>query len=196
MGVHRPVESAVAPASESPQRITRRSALRGGATVTALIGVGVTARATAAQEATPVVITDPGMVPGTVGTLFRAVATDLPPSPVQITLARAVAQPGDGDLEDYFTFPGPFAFVVESGVEICRCGTAESPCILLHADGTSEPAPPAPADIRLGPGEGLFIPTNTPDSFTVPGPDPAVELDLSIFPAESPSESPVASPSA
>ena len=135
------------------------------------------------------------MVLGTAGPLFSAVATSLPPGPMQVTLYRGIVQPGDGDLEDYFTFPGPFAFIVESGVEICRCGTVEVPCLLLRADGTSEPAPPAPADIRVGPGQGLFIPANSLDSFAVPGPEPAVELDLSIFPAQAPVGTPVALPS-
>lgn len=174
--------------------LTRRSALRRGAAATVILGAGLVVRPAAAQDATAVPITDAEMIPGTVGTLFNAVVTDLPPAPVQVTLARAATQPGQGDLDDYFTFPGPFAFVVESGLEICRCGTADTPCLLLRADGTSEPAPPAPADIRLGPGEGLFIPANIPDSFMVPGPDPAIELDLSIFPAEMPAGTPVASP--
>ena len=176
--------------------VTRRAALRGvgGGLAAAGLGAGLAGRV-AAQEATPVPITDAAMAPGTVGTLFSAVVADLPPAPVEVTLARAVSQPGDGDLEDYFTFPGPFAFVVESGQIVCRCGTAESPCLLLRADGTSEPAPPVPADIPLGPGEGLFIPPNTPDSFTIPGPDPEVELDLSIFPAAA-EATPAASPTA
>jgi hypothetical protein len=166
------------------RRLTRRTALAsGGAGLgTALLGGGLAARPAAAQDATPSPITEVGQVPGTVGTLFSVVAPDLPAPPVEITLARVVSQPGDGDLEDFFTFPGPLAFVLESGTEVCRCGTAESPCLLLHADGTSEPAPPIPADIPLGQGEGLFIPANTPDSFFIPGDEPAVELDLSIFP--------------
>ena len=163
--------------------LSRRSALRRGAAATALATGGLAFRPAAAQEATPAPITEAEQVPGTVGTLFSAVATHLPPPPVEITLARAVSQPGDGDLEDYFTFPGPFAFVVESGEIVCRCGTADSPCLLLRADGTSEPAPPVPADIPLGPGEGLYIPANTPDSFFIPGDEPEVELDLSIVPA-------------
>ena len=69
---------------------------------------------------------------------------------------------------------------------VCRCGTVESPCLLLHADGTNEPAPPMPTDIPLAPGEGLYIPTNTPDSFFIPGDEPTVELDLTIFPSQTP----------
>jgi hypothetical protein len=133
-------------------------------------------------------------VPGTVGTFFSVVAQELPTAPVEITLARAVSQPGDGDLEDYFTFPGPFAFVIESGIIICRCGTDEDPCTILRADGATEAAPPVPADISLGPGEGLFIPANTPDSFTVEGSEPVVELDLSIFPAAEPVGTPAGTP--
>jgi len=186
----------------SEKGVSRRTALRGlgGGLAAAGLAAGLAGRAAAqgaTPAATPAPITNAGQVPGTVGTLFGVVAADLPPAPVEITLARAVSQPGDGDLEDYFTFPGPFAFVVESGVEVCRCGTAESPCLLLRPDGTSEPAPPSPADIRLGPGEGLYIPTNTPDSFFIPGPDPVVELDLSIFPAQTaPEATPEASPTA
>ena len=181
--------------------VTRRAALRGigGGLAAAGLAAGLAGRAAAqgaTPAATPAPITDAGQIPGVAGTLFAVVAADLPPAPVEIALARAVAQPGDGDLEDYFTFPGPFAFVVESGVEVCRCGTAESPCLILRADGTSEPDPPSPADIRLGPGEGLYIPANTPDSFFIPGPDPVVELDLSIFPAQAAPGTPAAAPEA
>jgi hypothetical protein len=112
-----------------------------------------------------------------------------------MSLTRVVAQPGDGDLEDYFTFPGPVAFIVESGQVICRCGTAEDPCIILRSDGTNEPAPPVPADIPLGPGEGLYIPTNVPDSFTIPGTEPEYELDLTLWPVGA-QATPAASPTA
>ena len=164
--------------------MTRRTAVRRGAFASALLG-GWAFRPAAAQDASP--ITD---VPGVAGTLFDLPMADIPPAPVQVTLDRVVSQPGDGDLEDYFTLPGPLAFIVESGVEICRCGVEESPCLLLHADGTNEPAPVIPAEIRLGPGEGLYIPANTPDSFYIPGPDPVSEIDLSMFPAEAPTATP------
>ena len=175
--------------------VTRRAALRGvgGGLAVAGLGAGLAGRV-AAQEATPPTVTELSEL-GTVGTLFTAVVADLPPAPVEVTLARLVTQPGEGDLEDYFTFPGPLAFVVESGRVVCRCGTAEAPCFVLRADGTSEPAAPLPADIPLGPGEGLYIPANTPDSFTNPGPDPEVELDLTIWPAGA-QATPAASPTA
>ncbi len=168
--------------------VTRRTAVRRGVMTTALLG-GLAADLARAQEASPVQTSD---IPGTVGTLMSVVATDIPPGPVEIALARVVSEPGLGDLEDYYTYPGPLAFIVESGTLTCRCGTDESPCLLLHADGTNEPAPVIPTDITLGPGEGLYIPTNTPDSFIVPGPDVEVELDLSIFPAEAPTGTPPA----
>ena len=169
--------------------LTRRSALRRGAAVTALLGGGLAVRSTAAQDATPRPVEQ---VPGTVGTLFSVIATNLPAGEVDLSLARVVSQPGDGDLEDYFTFPGPVAFVIESGTMICRCGTADDPCLHLHADGTSTPAPPSPEDIELGPGEGLYIPANTPDSFFVAGAEPVVELDVAIFPSETPPATPAA----
>jgi hypothetical protein len=136
----------------------------------------------AAQEATPVTVTDFEELGLTVGPLFSIQVEDLPPPPIEMSLVRTTSQPGDGDLEDYFTFPGPVAFIVESGQIVCRCGTAEDPCIILRSEGTNEPAPPVPADIPLGPGEGLYIPTNSPDSFTNPGPDPQVEVDLTLWP--------------
>jgi hypothetical protein len=176
-------------------RLSRRVALLTGAafgaTSVGLAVGGTAAGGAAAQDASPSPITE---IPGAVGTLFSVVAADLPPPPVEVTLARVVSQPGDGDLEDFFIFPGPLAFVLESGAEVCRCGTVESPCLLLHVDGTSEPAPPSPADIPLGPGEGLYIPANTPDSFFIPGDEPAVELDLSIFPAQAAPGTPEATP--
>jgi hypothetical protein len=151
---------------------------------TAVFG-GFAAHSTVAQDASPV-----SEVPGVVGALFDILVEDMPPAPVQVTLARVVSQPGDGDLEDYFTLPGPLAFILESGIEVCRCGAEESPCLLLHADGTNEPAPVIPTDIMLGPGEGLYIPANTPDSYFIPGPDPVSEIDLSMFPVESPAATP------
>ena len=151
------------------------------AALVAALGSGPTQ--VAAQEATPETITGFEELGLTVGPLFSIVLEDLPPTPVEMSLARTSTQPGDGDLEDYFTFPGPTAFIVESGKIICRCGTAEDPCIILRSDGTNEPAPPVPADISLGPGEGLYIPSNVPDSFTNPGPDPQVEIDLALWPA-------------
>jgi hypothetical protein len=185
-------------ARRTGRRLTRRATLASGGAglATALLGTGgpTRIRPAAAQEASPSPITEAGQIPGTVGTLFSVIAVDLPPAPVEVTLARVVSQPGDGDLEDFFTFPGPLAFVLESGAEVCRCGTAESPCLLLRADGTSEPAPPIPADIPLVPGEGLYIPANTPDSFFIPGDEPAVELDLSIFPPQAPAGTPEATP--
>jgi hypothetical protein len=170
--------------------LTRRTVIRRGGVSAAILG-GLTAHAALAQEGTPDVV-DISDVSGAVSTLLNVLVSDLPPAPIQVTLVRATTEPETGDLEDYFTFPGPFAFVVESGDLICRCGTEDAPCMLLGPDGSSEPAPPIPADIPLGPGEGLYIPGNTPDSFTVPGPDPVVELDLSIFPAEEPDASPSA----
>lgn len=176
--------------SPHPAILSRRtvwSSLAAGA----VLGVGARTGVVTAQEATPETVTDVADISTMVGTLFSMVTDQLPEPPVEIALARAVTEPGVGDLEDYFTFPGPFAFIVESGAMTCRCGTEESPCTVFRADGTSEPAPPLPADIPLGPGEGLFIPTNTPDSFIVDGDDPEVELDLSIFPAEGPAGTPV-----
>jgi hypothetical protein len=168
--------------------VTRRTAVRRGVIATAALG-GLAAHPSRAQDASPVQTSD---IPGTVGTLLSVVATDIPSGPVEVALSRVVAEAGLGDLEDYFTFPGPLAFIVESGTVICRCGTDESPCLHLHADGSNEPAPVIPTDITLGPGEGLYIPTNTPDSFIVPGPEDEVELDLSIFPAEEPTGTPPA----
>lgn len=176
MNMHPPTSPAL------PDATSRRTVLSSAA-IGAVVGLGTRIGTAGAQEATPAAITDAASVPGTAATFFSVVAQDLPAAPVEITLARAVSQPGDGDLEDYFTFPGPLAFVIESGVIICRCGTDESPCTILRADGTTEAAPPVPADISLGPGEGLFIPANTPDSFIVEGAEPVVELDVSIFPA-------------
>jgi hypothetical protein len=172
--------------AKSVSRLPRRSVtggLVGGSALAALVAaLGVRPTQVAAQEATPVTITDFEELGLTVGPLFSIQVEDLPPPPVEMSLVRTTSQPGDGDLEDYFTFPGPVAFIVESGQIICRCGTAEDPCIILRSEGTNEPAPPVPADIPLGPGEGLYIPTNTPDSFTNPGPDPQVEVDLTIWP--------------
>lgn len=169
--------------------LSRRTVMRSAAAGAAL-GLGARIPAAAAQDATPETVTDVADISTMVGTLFSMVTDNLPEGPVEIALARAVTEPGVGDLEDYFTFPGPFAFVVESGAMTCRCGTEESPCTVFRADGTSEPAPPVPADIPLGPGEGLFIPTNSPDSFIVDGDEPEVELDLSIFPVDGPAATP------
>jgi hypothetical protein len=172
--------------AKSVSRLPRRSVtggLVGGSALAALVAaLGARPTQVAAQEATPVTITDFEELGLTVGPLFSIQVEDLPPPPVEMSLVRTTSQPGDGDLEDYFTFPGPVAFIVESGQIICRCGTAEDPCIILRSEGTNESAPPVPADIPLGPGEGLYIPTNTPDSFTNPGPDPQVEVDLTIWP--------------
>ena len=172
--------------AKSVSRLPRRSVtggLVGGSALAALVAaLGARPTQVAAQEATPVTITDFEELGLTVGPLFSIQVEDLPPPPVEMSLVRTTSQPGDGDLEDYFTFPGPVAFIVESGQIICRCGTAEDPCIILRSEGTNEPAPPVPADIPLGPGEGLYIPTNTPDSFTNPGPDPQVEVDLTLWP--------------
>ncbi len=176
------------PGSTNVNGLTRRAAMRRGAIATALLG-GLAARPILAQDATPVLVTD---IPGTVGTLMSVVTADLPPAPVEIALTRAVTEPGVGDLEDYFTFPGPLAFIIESGTMTCRCGSEGAPCLHLHADGTNEEAPLIPTDIILGPGEGLYVPANTQDSFINPGPDPVVELDLSIFPAEAPDGTPPA----
>ena len=168
--------------SRLPRRTVTGGLVGGGALAALVAALGARPIQVAAQEATPVTVTGFEELGLTVGPLFSAVVEDLPPPPVEMSLARVTSQPGDGDLEDYFTFPGPVAFIVESGQIICRCGTAEDPCIILRSEGTNEPAPPVPADIPLGPGEGLYIPTNTPDSFTNPGPDPQVELDLTIWP--------------
>jgi hypothetical protein len=158
--------------------------LAGGGALAALVAaLGSQPIRVAAQESTPVTITGFEELGLTVGTLFSTQIEDLPAAPVEVSLARVTSQPGDGDLDDYFTFPGPVLFIVESGQIICRCGTADDPCIILRTEGANEPAPPVPADIPLGPGEGLYIPTNTPDSFTNPGPDPQVEVDLTIWPA-------------
>ena len=181
--------------SRLPRRTVTGGLVGGGALAALVAALGSRPTRVAAQEATPVTITDFEELGLTVGPLFSIQVEDLPPPPVEMSLVRTTSQPGDGDLEDYFTFPGPVAFIVESGQIICRCGTAEDPCIILRSEGTNEPAPPVPADIPLGPGEGLYIPTNTPDSFANPGPDPQVEVDLTIWPvgAQAP---PAASPTA
>jgi hypothetical protein len=168
--------------SRLPRRTVTGGLAGGGALAALLAALGSRSTPVAAQEATPVTVTDFEELGLTVGPLFSLVVEDLPAPPVEMSLVRTTTQPGDGDLEDYFTFPGPVAFIVESGQIICRCGTAEDPCIILRSEGTNEPAPPVPADIPLGPGEGLYIPTNTPDSFTNPGPDPQVEIDLTLWP--------------
>jgi hypothetical protein len=181
--------------SRLPRRTVTGGLAGGGALAALLAALGSRATRVAAQEATPETISDFEALGLTVGPLFSIVVEDLPAAPVEMSLARVTSQPGDGDLEDYFTFPGPTAFIVEAGQIICRCGTAEDPCIILRSEGTNEPAPPVPADIPLGPGEGLYIPTNSPDSFTNPGPDPESELDLTIWPAGA-QATPVASPTA
>jgi hypothetical protein len=170
----------------SESRLPRRTVtggLAGGGALAALVAaLGARPTRVAAQEATPETIAGFEDLGLTVGPLFSTVVEDLPSAPVEMSLTRVTSQPGDGDLDDYFTFPGPVLFIVESGQIICRCGTAEDPCIILRSEGTNEPAPPVPADIPLGPGEGLYIPTNSPDSFINPGPDPQVELDLTLWP--------------
>jgi hypothetical protein len=175
-----------APQAIGVSRLPRRtvtSGLAGGAALAALVAaLGARPTQVAAQESTPETITDFEELGLVAGPLFSIQVEDLPPTPVEVSLVRTTSQPGDGDLEDYFTFPGPVFFIVESGQVICRCGTAEDPCIILRSEGTNEPAPPVPADIPLGPGEGLYIPTNTPDSFTNPGPDPQVEIDVTMWP--------------
>jgi hypothetical protein len=185
--------------AKSVSRLPRRTVtggLAGGGALAALLAVlGSGPRHAVAQEATPETVTNLAELEQTVGTLFTTEVADLPPGPVEVTLARVVSQPGDGDLEDYFTFPGPVAFIVESGQIICRCGTAEDPCIILRSEGTNESAPPVPADIPLGPGEGLYIPANVPDSFTIPGQEPETEIDLTLWPAGA-QATPAASPTA
>ena len=181
--------------SQLPRRTVTGGLAGGGALAALLAALGSRATQVAAQEATPLPVKGFEELPVTIGPLFSTVLEDLPPVPVEVSLVRTTSQPGDGDLEDYFTFPGPVAFILESGQIVCRCGTAESPCTILRSEGTNEPAPPVPADIPLGPGEGLYIPTNVPDSFTVTGPDPEVELDLTIWPAGA-QATPVASPTA
>jgi hypothetical protein len=168
--------------SRLPRRTVTGGLAAGGALAALVAALGSRPIQVAAQESTPVTITGFEELGLTVGPLFSIQVEDLPPPPVEMSLARVTSQPGDGDLDDYFTFPGPVLFIVESGQIICRCGTAEDPCIILRSEGTNEPAPPVPADIPLGPGEGLYIPTNTPDSFTNPGPDPQVEVDLTLWP--------------
>ncbi len=168
--------------SRLPRRTVTGGLAGGGALAALVAALGSQPIRVAAQESTPVTITGFEELGLTVGPLFSIQVEDLPPPPVEMSLARVTSQPGDGDLDDYFTFPGPVLFIVESGQIICRCGTAEDPCIILRSEGTNEPAPPVPADIPLGPGEGLYIPTNTPDSFTNPGPDPQVEVDLTLWP--------------
>jgi hypothetical protein len=168
--------------SRLPRRSVTGGVVGGGALAALVAALGSRPIQVAAQESTPVTITGFEELGLTVGPLFSIQVEDLPPPPVEMSLARVTSQPGDGDLDDYFTFPGPVLFIVESGQIICRCGTAEDPCIILRSEGTNEPAPPVPADIPLGPGEGLYIPTNTPDSFTNPGPDPQVEVDLTLWP--------------
>ena len=168
--------------SRLPRR-TVTGGLAGGSALAALVAaLGSRPIQVGAQESTPVTITGFEELGLTVGPLFSTQVEDMPAAPVEVSLARVTSQPGDGDLDDYFTFPGPVLFIVESGQIICRCGTADDPCIILRSEGTNEPAPPVPADIPLGPGEGLYIPTNTPDSFTNPGPDPQVEVDITIWP--------------
>jgi hypothetical protein len=168
--------------SRLPRRTVTGGLAGGGALAALVAALGSQPIRVAAQESTPVTITGFEELGLTVGTLFSTQIEDLPAAPVEVSLARVTSQPGDGDLDDYFTFPGPVLFIVESGQIICRCGTADDPCIILRTEGANEPAPPVPADIPLGPGEGLYIPTNTPDSFTNPGPDPQVEVDLTLWP--------------
>src|SRR5688500_10714024 len=86
--------------------LTRRTAIGRGVIATAMLG-GLSAPSARAQDASPVQISD---IPGTVGTLLSVVATDIPAGPVEIALSRVVSEAGLGDLEDYFTFPGPLAF--------------------------------------------------------------------------------------
>jgi hypothetical protein len=181
--------------SRLPRRTVTGGLAGGGALAALLAALGSRATLVAAQEATPLPIKGFEELGLTIGPLFSTVVEDLPPPPVEMSLVRTTSQPGDGDLDDYFTFPGPLAFINESGQIICRCGTTGAPCIILRSDGTNEPAPPVPADIPLGPGEGLYIPTNVPDSFSVTGPDPEVELDLTLWPAGA-QATPVASPTA
>jgi hypothetical protein len=181
--------------SRLPRRTVTGGLAGGGALAALVAAFGSGPTRVAAQEATPVTVTDFEELGLTVGSLFSTQVEDLPPPPVEIRLVRTTSQPGGGDLEDYFTFPGPTAFIVESGQIICRCGTAKDPCIVLRSEGINEPAPPVPADIPLGPGEGLYIPTNSPDSFANPGPDPQVEVDLTIWPVGA-QAMPAASPTA
>jgi len=166
--------------SQTSNRTSRRTALRRGAMAVALTGSGLAVRSASAQEATP----DAPLttIPGFAGPILSAVFTDLPTAPAEVSISRAVTQPGEGDIEDFFAFAGPLAFIVESGVLTCRCGTAENPCILIGPTGAGEPAPPIPADILLGPGQGLYIPANTQDSYTNAGDEPVVEIDLLILP--------------
>ncbi len=168
--------------SRLPRRTVTGGLAAGGALAALVAALGSRPIQVAAQESTPVTITGFEELGLTVGPLFSTQLEDLPATPVEVSLARVTSQPGDGDLDDYFTFPGPVLFIVESGQIIFLCGTADDPCIILRSEGANEPAPPVPADIPLGPGEGLYIPTNTPDSFTNPGPDPQVEVDLTIWP--------------
>jgi hypothetical protein len=188
-----------APQTMGASRLPRRTVTGGlagsGALAALLAALGSRSTPVAAQEATPVTVTSFEELGLTVGPLFSIVVEDLPATPVEMSLVRTSTQPGDGDLEDYFTFPGPLAFIVESGTITCRCGTAEDPCIILRSDGTNEPAPPVPADIPLAPGEGLYIPANVPDSFTNPGPDPEVEIDLTLWPVGA-QATPAATPTA
>jgi len=148
----------------------------GGALAALLATLGSTQERVAAQDATP--------GPLAAGPILNAIFTDLPPVPVEVSISRSVTQPGEGDLDDVLTFPGPVAFIVEEGVLTCRCGTAENPCMIIRATGPGEPAPPWPAEIDLHPGEGLYIPFNTPDSFLNRGDVPEVEIDLLIAPAQ------------
>jgi hypothetical protein len=158
-------------------RRTIAGGLAGGGALAALLAALGSGRAGAAiQDATP--------EPLAAGPILNAIFTDLPAAPVEVSISRSVTQPGEGDLDDILTFPGPVAFIVEQGVLTCRCGTAENPCMIIHATGAGEPAPPWPAEIDLHPGEGLYIPFNVPDSFLNRGDVPEVEIDLLIAPAQ------------
>src|SRR5215207_8852628 len=92
----------------SESRLPRRTVtggLAGGGALAALVAaLGARPIRVAAQEATPETVTGFEELGLTVGPLFSAVVEDLPPPPVEMSLARVTSQPGDGDLADYFTF--------------------------------------------------------------------------------------------
>src|SRR5215204_5380596 len=115
----------------SESRLPRRTVtggLAGGGALAALVAaLGARPTRVAAQEATPETIAGFEDLGLTVGPLFSTVVEDLPSAPVEMSLARVTSQPGDGDLDDYFTFPGPVLFIVESGQIICAAGPPRNP---------------------------------------------------------------------
>ena len=168
--------------SRLPRRTVTGGLVGGGALAALLAALGSRPTQVAAQEATPVTIADFEELGLTVGPLFSIVVEDLPPPPVEMSLVRTTSQPGDGDLEDYFTFPGPSRLHHRVRADHLPLRDRRGPLHHSAIGGHQRAGATVPADIPLGPGEGLYIPANSPDSFTNPGPDPRVELDVTLWP--------------